>query len=51
VKKTIQIVLVIFVIYFLLTNPTGAATLVEQIFGWIIEAMSALAAFFQSLLY
>lgn len=50
VKKAIQVVLVIFVIYFLLTNPTGAANAVEQIFNWIVDALGAIASFLQSLL-
>ncbi|MGH1562318.1 hypothetical protein [Mumia sp. DW29H23] len=49
-KKAISVVLVIFVIYFLLTNPTGAADTVEQIFQWIIDALGQIASFLQSLL-
>ncbi|MFD1826256.1 hypothetical protein [Mumia zhuanghuii] len=49
-KKAISVVVVIFVVYFLLTNPTGAADTVELIFGWITDALGQLASFLQSLL-
>ncbi|MBW9206563.1 hypothetical protein KV102_12780 [Mumia sp. zg.B53] len=49
-KKAISAIVVVFLIYFLLTNPTGAANTVELVFTWIIEALGQLAAFFQTLL-
>ena len=50
VKKAISAIVVVFLIYFLLTNPTGAANTVELVFTWIINALGQLAAFFQTLL-
>lgn len=51
VKKAIIVIVVIFVVYFLLTNPTGSADVVELVFGWIVNAFEQVAAFLQTLLF
>jgi hypothetical protein len=49
VKKAIIVVVVIFVIYFLLTNPTGSADIVQQALDWGMDALASIASFVQSL--
>ena len=51
VKKAIIVIVVIFVVYFLLTNPTGSADVVELAFGWVVDAFDQVASFLQTLLF
>lgn len=50
-KKAIIVILVIFVVYFLLTNPTGSADVVELAFDGIVNAFDQVATFVQNLLF
>jgi hypothetical protein len=43
--KLIQVGLVAFAIYFLVTNPDGAAALVHGVLGWLGHAASSLSSF------
>jgi hypothetical protein len=44
-KKLLTWVAIIFVVYYLTTQPGGAAGLVHQAFGWLQHAGNSLAKF------
>jgi hypothetical protein len=48
-KKIITWAIVIFVVYYLATNPTGAANFVTDAFNWLKSAGAAMATFVNSL--
>jgi len=48
-KKIITWAIVIFVVYYLATNPTGAANFVSSAFDWLKSAGAAMATFVNSL--
>jgi hypothetical protein len=49
VKKIVGWVVVIFLVYYLLTRPTGAANAMQNLFGLLKDAGSSLATFFNNL--
>jgi len=49
IKRIIAWLVLLFIIFFILTQPATAASLVRSVFGGIGDAVSALASFFQSL--
>jgi hypothetical protein len=49
VKKIVQWTIVIFIAYYLFTQPTGAANVVHNIFTLIGDAGHSLATFLNSL--
>ena len=48
-KKIITWAIVIFVVYYLATNPTGAANFVTDAFNWLKSAGAAMATLVNSL--
>lgn len=44
-KKVLTWVLIIFVVYYLATQPTGAAHFVHGVFNWLHSAGNSLATF------
>jgi hypothetical protein len=44
-KKVLSWVLIIFVVYYLATQPAGAAHFVHSVFGWLQSAGHSLATF------
>jgi hypothetical protein len=48
-KKVIGWAIVIFIVYYLATNPTGAAHFVHGVFNWLQGAGRSLAKFVNSL--
>lgn len=48
-KKVITWAIVIFIVYYLATNPAGAAHFVHGVFNWLRGAASSLATFVNSL--
>lgn len=49
IRRVIAWLLLAFIIFFIVTQPETAASLVRSIFEGITDAVSALAAFFASL--
>jgi hypothetical protein len=49
VKKIAGWAVVVFLAYYLLTRPTGAANAVQHLFGLLENAGSSLATFFNNL--
>ena len=49
VKKALSWVAIIFVVYYLATQPTGAAHFVHSVFGWLQGAGTSLATFVNNL--
>lgn len=48
-RKLLIIILVVFVVYFLITNPDGLANVVGDIGSWFADAFRAIIRFFTSL--
>jgi len=48
-KKIITWAIVIFIVYYLATNPHGAATFVHGVFNWLRGAGNSLSTFVNSL--
>jgi hypothetical protein len=48
-KKVITWAIVVFIVYYLATNPTGAADFVKGVFHWLEGAGHSLAQFVNSL--
>ncbi len=48
-KKIITWAVVVFIVYYLVTNPAGAAAFVTTVFNWLKSAAAALVTFFNSL--
>ena len=48
-KKAISWVLIIFVVYYLATQPAGAAHFVHSVFGWLQGAGNSLSRFVNNL--
>jgi hypothetical protein len=44
-KKALSWAAIIFVVYYLATQPTGAAHFVHSVFGWLHGAGNSLATF------
>ncbi|MGI8628097.1 MAG: hypothetical protein ACR2J5_16250 [Geodermatophilaceae bacterium] len=49
IKKIVAWLVLLFIIFFILTQPATAASLLRSVGNGITDAVSALAAFFQSL--
>ena len=49
VKKALSWVAIIFVVYYLATQPTGAAHFVHSVFGWLQGAGNSLSKFVNNL--
>jgi hypothetical protein len=49
IKKIVAWLVLLFIIFFILTQPATAASLLRSVGNGIADAVSALAAFFQSL--
>ena len=49
VRKALIIILVIFVVYFLVTNPEGMADVLGNIGEWFADAFQAIITFFTEL--
>ena len=48
-KKLIVLVVVAFLLFFLITQPTGSANVVETILSWLKEGATAIVTFVKSL--
>lgn len=48
-RKALTIILVVFVVYFLVTNPEGMADVIGNIGSWFAQAFQAVITFFISL--
>ena len=49
VKKVVTWAIVIFLVWYLVTDPTGAAHAMQNLFGLLRSAGNSLATFFNSL--
>lgn len=49
VRKALTIILVVFVVYFLVTNPEGMADVLGNIGSWFADAFQAIITFFTTL--
>jgi len=49
IKKIVAWIVLLFIIFFILTQPATAASLLRSVGNGIADAVSALASFFQSL--
>ncbi|MBB4684901.1 hypothetical protein [Amycolatopsis jiangsuensis] len=49
VKKIIVVGVVVLVLFFLITQPTGSAELVHRVLGWLREGAEAIVTFFRTL--
>lgn len=49
IKRIIAWLLLLFIVFFVVTQPETAASLVRSVFSGIGDAVSALASFFRSL--
>jgi hypothetical protein len=49
VRKILIIILAVFVVYFLVTNPEGLASILGDIGSWFVDAFQAIIRFFTSL--
>lgn len=48
-RKALTIILIVFVVYFLVTNPEGLANVLSNIGSWFADAFQAIIRFFQTL--
>lgn len=49
IKRIVAWLVLLFIIFFIVTQPETAASLVRSVFNGIVDAASALADFFRSL--